>query len=188
MNRLTLLLLAVILSACTTSSGPIHRYVLETGSGSGELNSDVISIRLRQFDLARYLAQPSLTLLRGDHGIYYASQHVWAEPLEAGFVRALAHDINLEGRARLLQVTEPSAASSNYELQLEIDNFTATAASDVVLTGKFWMFSQGELVVARAFDLSTPLTADGYTHAVERQRTLVTDLAKLIVEALPSRQ
>ncbi|MBR9910861.1 MAG: membrane integrity-associated transporter subunit PqiC [Gammaproteobacteria bacterium] len=143
-----------------------------------------ISIRLQGIKLARYLAQANMTLLRGDHSIYYASQHVWAEPLEQGFKRALARDLSESGGIQLLLEDEPAARPAQRELLLQIDNFTATEDSRALLVGKFWLFQKGELVVSRQFQFSRTLTDDGYLHAVQQQRALIAELAQSVRAAV----
>ena len=187
MTRLILLLCVPFLGSCATATQPLTYYLLESRAGPASERSEAdaaeITLRLQELRLAHYLAQSNLTLLHGEHGVYYTSSHVWAEPLQYGIRRALAQDI-AGPRVRLAAADEPTQVATDYALRLQVDNFSATDTSTVLLVGKFWILKGGKLVAGREFNLNEALTADGYEHAVAKQRQLISRLAQLIQGAI----
>ena len=186
-KSLSFLWLIFLLSACTSTSKPVEYYVLESGFTTRYENNDSNpakeTIRLQELHLARYLAQSSLTLLRSDHSVYYTNHHIWAEPLQYGLKRALAMDFFQAGSTLLLE-GDPSGATSDFELRLQIDNFSATDDSRVLLGGKFWLLKNEKPLASREFQLSDTLTVDGYAHSVSKQRELVAQLVQLILDSV----
>lgn len=187
--KLTVTVLLFLLAAgCSSPPSPINYYVLDTTvteENSREESAGATIITLQSLKLARYLDQSSLAMLQGQHGVYYAGQHVWAEPLQHGFARSLANDINKTSAARLILADEPGADKGKYQLQLQIDNFAATQDSRVLLSGKFWLINNDQVLAEKIFNLAAELPEDGYAAAVAQQRELITELAKLIVATIP---
>jgi uncharacterized lipoprotein YmbA len=183
---LTLVLL--MLTACSSTPERVNYYVLSNQSSewqSTELSaSQSLIVTLSKLSLAKYLSQPNLALLEREHEINYANKHVWAEPLDSSFAKALVDDFNRLDSVRLLLAGDPNAGGSDLSLQIRIDHFLPTDSGNVVLIGDYWLLKKGEVLVSKSFSLSEPLDKDGYAHSVAIQRQLVNELAKNLASVI----
>jgi uncharacterized lipoprotein YmbA len=179
--------LLVLVTACTANPQQANYYLLSDTTDAMSRVSTAqpsVTITLNRLTLASYLNQSALAFLQGSHQLVYANQHLWAERLQDGVQRVLVDDFNQLGVQRLVLADEPAAGGSDYQLQLQIDQFLPSDAGEVLLSGHYWLMQGGKLLRQQGFAMREPLLEDGYRHSVAVQRQLLSQLATLLSEAV----
>ena len=94
--------------------------------------------------------------------------------------------------------TAPEAIDANTSISIQLAHFHATDKSTVVSSGRYWLSGINQQIdqnknltsSSHIFFFESQLTQDGYAHAVEQLRTLVTSLGTQIekdIAALPNK-
>jgi len=135
-------------------------------------------------ELPRYLNQANLVMQLDQHQLHYSHHHRWAEPLHAGFSKALLTDLNnnVSNRVFLEQVTRENQEKLT-TLVIAISHFHTTNQSKVTLSGSYWFNlndKENVLPVKQKFQFDTELQQDGYAHSVEKMRELIRQLSVLL--------
>jgi len=183
MCRVFIVLVSLMISACSTVPSQINYYLLDSAIndvGHHQKLTTAKKITLQKLQLAKYLQSASLPLLQQDHGVIYANQHVWAEPLQLSIQRVLVNDFNQLSSHQLFLDNMPNAVNSDYQLQIQIDHFSATNNSEVVLIGTYWLSNHKIASNGQPFFFKQQLDVDGFSYAIGQQRLLITELVKMI--------
>lgn len=184
MKQLLIVILPLFLLACGTTPSTLHYYVLDQDTSAYQQNKpniEVEKITLSKVILANYLQQPSLSIEQDDHKIYYANQHLWAEDLDSAIARTLTNDFNLSSNEHyMLSNSDPNASEGKYQLQVQLDHFSATQSASVILAGKYWILEGQSTIINRHFYFEKTLLQDGFSHSVSLQRQLLKQLAAQI--------
>lgn len=186
MIRSILLLTLGLLAGCSSTPQQLNYYFLTPSGEAIETDKAASSqeasiVLLEEIRLADYLNQSSLTMQLNDYQLYYARQHIWAEPLQSSISKALLNDLNRQRDLRFIGLREPSGAEPAFRLSVQIDHFVATDNAEVIASGKYWLANgDGQLLLDNSFALERSLQRDGYLHAVEQLRGLLAELAQQI--------
>ena len=184
----------ILLGSC--SSAPANKtqyYLLNSPTTTGLVNTDNMhnnnsqQLGITLLALPDYLRQPSLVLQISSHQLHYSHFHMWAEPLQNSFTQALAQDLNnLASRFHYIVTPAKNQATAATTVVINITAFHATHQSQALLTGTYWL--QGKGVKNREkehnFTLTVALNKNGYEHAVEQLRKVITSLAQKITDSL----
>jgi uncharacterized lipoprotein YmbA len=185
-STLALSTLVVFLSSCSSNSEiPLETnyYLLNSqhlAKNSVNINKTVV---LEVLELPAYLDQPQLVMQLNTHQLHYARFDAWAEPLQAGFTKALINDLNLNNN-NIQFVTDElkSNKESSDKLIVRIDYFHPTTASKVMLSGVFWTDNnKGQNIIQQHFFFELLLNEDGYIHAVAQMRQLVSMMSASVI-------
>lgn len=187
MKRLhtTLILVATLLAGC--SSDPVQNtsyYLLnnsQTMPTKVEKKGKVVIVKV--LELPEYLNQAQLVMQMNNHQLHYAHFHMWAEPLKAGFSKALLADLNASnGPVQYLADRRRNALDDKTQLYVQLDFFHASSESKVTLSGRYW-FEKKEAAgqAQHPFYFDVNLSQDGYPHSVAQMRALVRRLAGQII-------
>ena len=180
----------VFLNGCSANSSSKTQYYLlnsQVQKKSQEIveasKQPVISVIVNE--LPRYLDQANLVMQIDQHQLYYAHHHMWAEPLQQGFIKALLVDLN--NGATAISFIDGNQSSSKFTLVIDIERFHVTNTSEVTLAGYYRLTDHvGSLTLnQRTFNLSIELEQDGYSHSVAKLRELVEMYAKHVLAQLP---
>lgn len=188
----------MLLISCTSEPLNVRYYLLHTPQPKVDIKSDVAKpiVVVQSLKIADYLGQSNLVLQVGEYELHYSRQDVWAEELQSSFYNALLQDLNSHGQRNYVASSSPEAITATTSINIKLEHFHATDASTVVSSGRYWL-SGNELKTGKnkvlatsshSFYLESELKQDGYSHAVEKLRTLVDNLAKQIekdIAALP---
>jgi uncharacterized lipoprotein YmbA len=188
LSTLVLSTLVIFLSSCSSSSDiPLttNYYLLNTlyyGEKSLNINKRVL---VEVLELPDYLDQPQLVMQFNKHQLHYSRFDMWAEPLQVGFTKALINDLNLNKKS-IQFVTDERKFNDNivYKLMVRIDYFHPNSASKVILSGVFWVDNNNDerYKVQQPFSFELLLNDDGYTHAIEKMRQLVTMMSVSVLQ------
>jgi len=185
-SALALSTLVVFLSSCSSNSElPLETnyYLLNSqylAKNSVNINKTVV---VEVLELPAYLDQPQLVMQLNIHQLHYARFDVWAEPLQAGFTKALINDLNLNNNSIQFITDElKSNKKSGDKLIVRIDCFHPSTASKVVLSGVFWTENnERQNIIQQHFSFELLLNEDGYTHAVAQMRQLVSMMSASVI-------
>ncbi|MBA6290961.1 membrane integrity-associated transporter subunit PqiC [Colwellia sp. MB3u-70] len=184
----------ILLGAC--GSAPANKtqyYLLNSPTATGAVNTDNRHNNNRQplgitlLALPDYLRQPSLVLQLSSHQLHYSHFHMWAEPLQNSFTQALAQDLNnIDSHFHYIVTPVKNQATAATAVVINITAFHATHQSQALLSGTYWLPDKNgqNLGKAHNFTLTVALNENGYEHAVEQMRKVITSLAQKITDSL----
>lgn len=192
MNKWIVGLVATLLFGC--SSNPVEQvnyYVLNGANSAtnklGDHTDKTQRILVEDIRLADYLKQSNLAMQLNTNQIFYSRQHAWAERLQVGLEKALMTDLNAASEDFMfIRESLPSKFKISRKLIIQIDHFVATDKSTVLATGSFW-YSDGpeeQHYSQSKFKFEAQLGQDGYAHAIEQLRALVTKISQRISNEL----
>ena len=178
---------ALLLNGCSSEPTIETRYYLLNQQISSQTNNQpsgdkTVVLAVKEFP--EYLNQPQLVMQLADHQLHYAHFHMWAEPLQSGFSKALLTDLEQTGsNTRFVGIQ--SGVKQALQLQLEVDYFHANSEGKVTLSGFYWFKGLEAAPHQReAFYFEQALQHDGYPHSVAQMRLLVTQLAAQLVDKI----
>jgi uncharacterized lipoprotein YmbA len=185
-STLALSTLVVFLSSCSSNSDiPLETnyYLLNSQNLAKNLVNINKTVVVEVLELPAYLDQPQLVMQLNKHQLHYARFDEWAEPLQAGFTKALINDLNLNNNSIQFVTDElKSNKKSADKLIMRIDYFHPSTASKVVLSGVFWTENnKSQNIIQQQFSFELLLNEDGYTHAVAQMRRLVSMMSASVI-------
>lgn len=177
MKRLALLCAAVLsLAGCSSQSPGLQYYLLHSPAQSLEQHDDAIDATFDQLLLPEYLKQRSLAIQTGPTTLHFSPRHVWAEPVANSFVQTLTTALTSEG-INIIPSARRAMAEGPATISVQIDDMISTWQGDVILKGRFWVDTAEGVGVSQHFDYRMPLQQDGFSHAVESMRSLISRLS-----------
>jgi hypothetical protein len=199
MKIVIMCLCIALLSSCTSEPLNVRYYLLHTPENEVSRTSDDSkpSVVLQLINVADYLRQSSLVMQVGQHELHYSRQDVWAEELQTSFYNALLQELNISSQQNYVALTAPNASLATTSITITLKHFHVTDVSTVVASGQYWLSANNALlnklestpISSHAFFFELDLKQDGYAHAVEQLRALITNLATQIekdITALPN--
>jgi uncharacterized protein len=136
--------------------------------------------------LAAFLRQKNMIMQIGDHEIYSANYHRWAEPLDEAIGKLLIQELN--NRSEAYQFEKKMGywnQNARYSLRLDFENFHASDNAETIVSGRYWFYGKEQtLKLDRLFNYADSLTRDGYLHSVEKLKQAIVTLADEIIESL----
>jgi uncharacterized lipoprotein YmbA len=184
----------ILLGAC--GSAPANKtqyYLLNSPTTTGAVNTDNMHNKNSQplgitlLALPDYLRQPSLVLQLSSHQLHYSHFHMWAEPLQNSFAQALAQDLNnIDSHFHYLITPAKNQVTAATAVVINITAFHTTHQSQAILAGTYWLQGKGVQHPEKEhnFTLTVALNKNGYEHAVEQMRKVITSLAQKITNSL----
>jgi len=184
----------ILLGAC--GSAPANKtqyYLLNSPTTTGAANTDNMHNNNSQplgiilLELPDYLRQPSLVLQLSNHQLHYSHFHMWAEPLQNSFAQALAQDLNnIDSHFHYLSTPAKNQVTAATTVVINITAFHTTHQSQALLAGTYWLQGKSEQNPEKEhnFTLTVALNENGYEHAVEQMRKVITSLAQKITNSL----
>lgn len=185
-STLAVSILVVLVSSCSSSSQiPLETnyYLLNSPHSTKSSVRINKTVAVKVLELPAYLHQPHLVMQLSKHQLHYARFDMWAEPLQVGFTKALINDLNLNNKGIQFVASEflPEEEIGN-ELIVRVDYFHPSTASKVILSGVLLRKSnESQKVIQQPFSFELLLNEDGYTHAIEQMRRLVSMMSESIL-------
>ncbi|WP_223160991.1 PqiC family protein [Salinicola aestuarinus] len=151
------------LAGCASQSTPSSRYTLPEapGSSAGAVDASDAALVIRPVQVASYLNQEGIVMQLSDIELNAANQNLWAEPLGKQLTRRLGQSLS----SRLAGTTVVAAGQSvpgAVELSVSVERFQGRYDGEAVAAGEWQLFDEGRLIAQREFNVTRPLTADGY--------------------------
>jgi uncharacterized lipoprotein YmbA len=185
---LTIVLLSI--AGCASKTLEDHYYSLVLAADGGvpaaEIGETTGQLLIAPIMLSDYLDQPGLVIQLGSNKLQTANHHFWAEPLREAISKVLVQDIAAKNRTLAVDREHGGRGPhASCYLNVEFDTFHATDGARVVSRGRFWLVSDDRRV-RQEFDLSGELHADGYGHAVDALRSLLSSVADEVSRSIES--
>lgn len=187
-----LLCILFVVSGCANQPNqPLNYYVLSLYSDVVQLSQlqpqstqKTTQLVFAHLTLPRYLRQDSLVYLTSDTTMFFATKHLWAEPLHESIPKVIMASFNAIDGTQLLDTRAPIVADMP-TLRLDIQHFYADFTGHVVLQGEYWLQAdisshQNSKSQHYFFQFSLPLEQSGYAQTVKQQRQLLGLLARHI--------
>ncbi|GAB3484540.1 PqiC family protein [Marinomonas epiphytica] len=168
-SKMSWLVLAVLLSACSSTPTPqTKEYLLfDQGAEQTSLATKKIAIQLEPVAVASFLLGNKIALVSARGQVHRAQYHLWAEPLSPQLTRLALQRFE----AKLPDVTwygnQSLPLDSVHRLNIELDAFYADLEGQVHISGRWQFISPSrELNQVRTFQVTEPLLGDGYQEMV----------------------
>jgi uncharacterized lipoprotein YmbA len=141
-------------------------------------------------DMPSYLDQPQIVARAGENLVTKNDFQRWAEPLPGGFSRVLIQDIALlTGTSQVALFPMTRTYGQEFEVYLMVLEFDGVPGGNVTLRVHWRITGPGGVpnfvVQDSVFTQPSSASATNYTGYVSAMSTLVGDLAKAIVAAIP---
>jgi uncharacterized lipoprotein YmbA len=179
--RVLIFVLAVLLSACSTTAPERATYLLRSDKSpvSGEVLSES-NVYLGGLTLANYISQQGIVLETAPGQIHEARFHQWAEPLSVSLRGFLGAEISA-GLGQDIVLKE--SPGHTVRLDVNIDQMHGTMDGAALLAAHW---SIDDLNGSRRFRYvnTSVLKSDGYDALVSAQRQLLEQFALAIIESL----
>ena len=191
-NRLTMLVVALMLSACSSVGQPPIRYYvinpvtqqpLTTSTAESTLNIRVLDLRIPQ-----YLEHFQIAKRTGEQELTFSDDHQWGENLRKNLIRTLAR--NLSRQLNSPTVFTPlirSSAKPDYSVTVYIDQFEQADDGRVQLSARYQIInsSKKDSLLTRVFEKHyTNTSATSYPSMVSTMQTLYNELSLDISKTL----
>lgn len=165
------LLVAAILSGCSTSLPPVY-FTLDDGVSSTSLQGTSPSVAITQVSLPDLIDRPQLVVRTGTNRVLVSEQQRWGEPLRRAIPRVLADDLGrLLNSSRVVSMPiDFQRFDADYHVSLDVQRLDATEkqGADVDI---LWRIEnrQGRTIAGRSI-LHEPADHEGYLDLVQSQR------------------
>ncbi len=182
--------LVAALAACASAPESKSYYLLAPPvvsaeiSGAGDKRPTLV---IESVELAEYLRQSGLVMQSGENQLTISRTHLWAESLDQAVPKALLGQMQQKSENyRFYLKFSDYVSQTDYRLRLHIESLQATDRGEVVASGRYQLISNADPAnpVSANFYFRQHLTADGYAHAVEQMRTLLGQIAGVILDSL----
>ena len=183
MNRLFLLLAAVLVAGCAS---PAKSFYVLTAAGPVPSGGGV-GIGVGPVALAEYLDRPNLVTQQAPNQLAVAEDHRWAGELSASIARVTAANLGRQLRTGNVR-TYPWQTDSEVSYQVTLDVRQLHSESDgyaVIEAGwRAYSLPDRRLKASKTFTDREPLESDGYNASVAAQSRLLERLAQNIAANL----
>ena len=183
MNRLLILLAAVLVAGCTA---PNKSYYVLTASGPVPSGGG-IGIGVGPITVAEYLDRANLVTQEAPNQLGIAEDHRWAGDLSALIARVTAANLGRQLRTGNVR-TYPWQSDSeiSYQVTLDIRQLHSEADGFAVIEAGWRAYSLPDrrLKASKTFTAREPLEAAGYNLSVAAQSRLLESLAASIAASL----
>lgn len=159
------MILVMVLLGCSTAPTPDTNYYSLISSNNTQTANALTVIPVIE-QLPDYLKQTSLVILQGEHQVYFANYHRWAQPVLSSITYILTAELNRPGRGCNVE---------NNRIKIRIEQFSPTDQGEVILTGVY-----AANKTFNAFDIRLDLAESGYNTSVKTMNKALLQLAKQI--------
>ncbi|WP_110656220.1 PqiC family protein [Salinicola halimionae] len=185
-----LILSAVAMAGCAAQSTPTNRFTLpEANDPHSSVASEARSkpsarqLAVSPVEVASYLDQEGIVMQTSDIELAAANQNLWAEALSHQLTRRLRQSLAND----LPGVTVLSSAQSGPDAQrltLSVDQFQGRYDGQAVASGEWQLHDGRHLLAQKHFDITQPLSDDGYPALVRSLGAVWETVAKQVAEEI----
>lgn len=184
-------LVAVSLSACSTTATPTLYHTLNTDSGAlpvaAAVSQRIHSLGVGPVKLPTLLDREGLVIRQDAHTLKVSDTHLWGGQLEDELLNALSRQLQLRlPHTRVQTIPWEVSQTPQYQLSLNVERFDGSLGGQAVLRG-VWQLQNGsdaKIVRSVPFTLTRPVAQPTVAALVQAQSQLVQDLAAHIVSGL----
>ncbi|WP_245392126.1 PqiC family protein [Salinicola halophyticus] len=180
----------VVLTGCAAQSTPTNRFTLPEADGAqssstaeARTTADIRQLAVSPVEVASYLDQEGIVMQTSDIELAAANQNLWAEELSHQLTRRLRQSLT----ANLPGMTVLSAAQSGSDAQrltLSVDQFQGRYDGQAVASGEWQLHDGNRLVAQHHFDVTQPLSDDGYPALVRTLGTVWDQVGQQVADEI----
>lgn len=184
-----LTILITALSVGCAGTPPARHFLLEATAAIGQPTPgprQTPAVIIDSVQLADYLNRLPIVRRTGDSRLGFDDGIRWAEPLELGFRRVLADNLDrLFGAATVVPSTKAAKSGHSYRLTIEVSRFDIDADRRAVLDARWSLLpGNGKDGVVRRSQLSLPVAGADTAAEVEALNRLLADYAAEVKQVL----
>ena len=172
------------LTGCAAQSTPTNRYTLpqtDSPQQASEPSPQAATLAVGPVEVASYLDQEGIVMQTSDIELNAANQNLWAESLGQQLTRRLRQSLAADLPNVVVQNTSRSEAGTQ-RLTLSVDQFQGRYDGQAVASGEWQLHEGNELLAQRHFEVSQPLSDDGYPALVRTLGAVWNEVARQIAE------
>ncbi len=177
------------LSFCASEPIPINYYLLSGNAPQGvtvQAAENKKTLVLETVQVADFLRQSGIVMQTADTQVQVSKRHLWAETLDTALPKLLFKELQKQSNDFNFYLKYSDfVPRSDFKLLVQIDSFQATEQGEVICSGRYQIINETDhsQIVTVDFKFNRELQVDGYDHAVEQLRLLVSDIAQSAVES-----
>jgi uncharacterized protein len=191
MMRAAILLFAVALTGCGSSSAPTRYYVLTPLASAAPADKRDVAVVVSGVRLPQYLDRPQMVTRGGDNRLQVADFDQWGGNLRQDMTRVLAENLGrLLGSDRVVTAPHALRAAPDFRVEVEVLRFERAPDGRVRLAAKWWLSrGDGSLLASPGAELAgDTLSETGGTDALVASMSAVyNELAVAIAQAIRAR-
>lgn len=172
------------LTGCAAQSTPTNRYTLpktDSPQQASEPSPQAATLAVGPVEVASYLDQEGIVMQTSDIELNAANQNLWAESLGQQLTRRLRQSLAADLPNVVVLNTSRSEAGTQ-RLTLSVDQFQGRYDGQAVASGEWQLHEGNELLAQRHFEVSQPLSDDGYPALVRTLGAVWNEVARQIAE------
>ncbi|MEO0576837.1 MAG: PqiC family protein [Pseudomonadota bacterium] len=184
MKNLYFLLLALTLTACTSSPEPRRFLLGSTMPIEPIARSEATKIRvgIADIQLPAYARGLPIANLTSSNEIVVDDDNRWASPLAESLSRAMAESLEARLGVAVLVRPYPRGFRPELEFRVTVDRFVRTPAGAADIRGQFVINSQGD-VAAQRFSILVPASSDSYNSYADAVAEAVNEITHALALA-----
>ena len=191
LNRL-IIPISLVIGACASEPLSLSYYLLSSPNAEQTRHQAIAAkkvIVIEDVEMAAYLRQSGIVMQTSGNQLQISKQHLWAENLELAVPKLLAMSMQSQSTEYQVYVRNLDfVPEAKYGLRVHIDNLQATDSGEVISSGRYQLIDNEDSTNSFAVDFyfERDLQQDGYSHAVEKIRELLNDIASDVVHSAES--
>lgn len=182
-------LVALLLAGCAKAPPPTF-YLLDVAAPTQLPGFEQgVTVGVGPVETARYLDRNQIVSRTEGAILELSEQHQWAEPLKAGFTRALLVNLGLELNSnRVYEMPMRRRRPLDFQIPIDVLRFDGVLGKEVVLSAR-WTVLSGDgkrILVSKVSRFVEPTRATGFEAFVAAQSRALAQLASEIAETIRS--
>jgi uncharacterized lipoprotein YmbA len=186
-KKLALLVLVVVLAACSGSTPVTHYYVIDPVDSEAIADLDGLSVQILDLILPQYLERFQIARRQSGNQLTFASNQQWSENLRKNLYRTMTRNLSdLLGTADVGSAISRSLSAPDFLVRVSIEEFEQGTDSRVLIAARYQISNAaGEVLTTALFEgSSSGDTEDNYAEMVAELQQLFGDLCRDIAGAI----
>ena len=186
-KKLALLVLVVVLAACSGSTPVTHYYVIDPVNSEAIADLDGRSVQILDLKLPQYLERFQIARRQSGNQLTFASNQQWSENLRKNLYRTMTRNLSdLLGTADVGSAISRSLSAPDFLVRVSIEAFEQGADGRVLIAARYQISNAaGEVLTTARFEGSSSRdSGDNYAEMVAELQQLFGDLCRDIAGAI----
>ena len=187
LTLLVLLVLGLVLAACSGSSPVTHYYVIDPVNSEAIADLDGRSVQILDLKLPQYLERFQIARRQSGNQLTFASNRQWSENLRKNLYRTMTRNLSdLLGTADVGSAISRSLSTPDFLVRVSIEAFEQGADGRVLIAARYQISNAaGEVLTTARFEGSSSRdSGDNYAEMVAELQQLFGDLCRDIAGAI----
>lgn len=182
-------LIAFLLAGCAKGPPPTFYLLDVTAPTQMPGFEQGVTVGVGPVETPRYLDRNQIVTRSEGASLDLSDMHQWAEPLKAGFTRALLINLGLALNSnRVYEMPMRRRRPLDFQIPIDVLRFDGVLGQEVVLSAR-WTVLSGDgkrILMSKVSRLNEPTRAPGFEAFVAAQSRALAQLAREIAETIKS--